>query len=95
MRLDEQERKALRFALKNFKGKAFLFGSRLDLAQKGGDIDLLLIPEKKANSLKLSLKIQTKFFSICEEKIDVSIYDDSLFCKEVLKHAKRLNIERI
>lgn len=95
MRLDAEEKKALRFALKNFKGKVFLFGSRLHAAKKGGDIDLLLIPEKKVNSLKLSLKIQAKFFSICEEKIDVIIYDDSLFCKEVLKYAERLIVERI
>ncbi|MBU1122030.1 MAG: nucleotidyltransferase domain-containing protein [Candidatus Omnitrophota bacterium] len=95
MRLDDQEKKALRFALKEFKGKVYLFGSRVNEAKRGGDIDLLVIPDKKGNHLKLVLKIQTRFFSICEEKLDVIVYDDSLFCKEVLKHAERIIVERI
>ena len=36
MRLDTQEKEALRFALKDFRGKAYLFGSRLDNTKKGG-----------------------------------------------------------
>ena len=35
MRLDTQEREALRFALKDFKGEVYLFGSRLDNTAKG------------------------------------------------------------
>jgi len=62
MRLDIQEKEALRFALKDFKGEVYLFGSRLDDKKKGGDIDILLIPERKITPLKLSLKIQTRFF---------------------------------
>jgi predicted nucleotidyltransferase len=95
MRLDKYEKKALRFALKDFKGDIYLFGSRIDDAKKGGDIDILLIPRKRINPLKLSLKIQTRFFSLCEEKIDVVIYDGGLFCKEVLIHAKRFDIKRV
>ncbi|MBR9690970.1 nucleotidyltransferase domain-containing protein [Candidatus Woesearchaeota archaeon] len=93
MRFYTEEKEALKFALSDFKGKVYLFGSRLDNKKRGGDIDILLIPRKKTNPLKLSLKIQTKFFSKCEEKIDVVIYDSkSIFCKEILKSAKRLDI---
>jgi predicted nucleotidyltransferase len=96
MRLDAQEKEALKYALNDFKGKMYLFGSRLNNMKKGGDIDILLIPEKKTNPLKLALKIQTRFFAKCEEKIDVVIYDDkNIFCQEILKNAKRLDITRI
>jgi predicted nucleotidyltransferase len=95
MRLDMQERGALRFALKDFRGKVYLFGSRLDNAKKGGDIDILLIPEKKVIPLKLSLKVETRFFSRCEERIDVVVYRDTPFCREIIKNAKRLDMSRI
>lgn len=95
MRLDTEEKEALRFALKDFRGKVYLFGSRLDNTKKGGDIDILLIPQRKLPSLKLSLKVQTRFFSRCEEKIDVVVYRDTPFCREIIKNAKRLNIARI
>lgn len=92
MRLDVQGKEALRFALEDFKGEIYLFGSRLDNKKRGGDIDILLIPQKKITSLKLSLKIETRFFSKCEERIDVVVYKDTLFCREILKNAKRLDI---
>lgn len=95
MRLDVQEKEALRFALDDFKGEICLFGSRLDNKKRGGDIDILLIPERKITPLKLSLKIETRFFLKCEERIDVVVYKDTLFCREILKNAKRLDIARI
>lgn len=95
MRLDAVEKAALRFALNDFKGEVYLFGSRLDETKKGGDIDVLLIPRNKVKPLKLSLKIQARFFSKCEERIDVVTYQDTPFCREILKNAKRLDISRI
>ncbi len=95
MRLDMCERKALMYALEDFRGDVYLFGSRVDATKKGGDIDLLLIPKKEKNPLKLSLQVEAKFFSRCEEKIDVVIYTESSFCKEIIKHAKRLDITRL
>ncbi|MEK7853201.1 MAG: nucleotidyltransferase domain-containing protein [Planctomycetota bacterium] len=95
MRLDRCEKKALAYALRDFEGDAYLFGSRVDATKKGGDIDLLLIPQKRNNPLKLSMQIEAKFFSLCEEKIDVVIYTNNSFCKEIIKHAKRLDIARL
>ncbi len=95
MRLDIHEKEALKYALKDFDGDVYLFGSRVDDTKRGGDIDILLIPSRKINPLKLSLRIQAKFFSKCEERIDVVIYKRSPFCQSTLKNAKRLDITRI
>jgi len=95
MRLDKQEKKALKYALQNFQGEIYLFGSRTDNAGRGGDIDILLVPKSASGHFKLALDIQKKFFSHCEENIDVLIYKNSPFCREILKHAKRLDIQRI
>jgi len=96
MRLDREEKEALKFALTDFKGVAYLFGSRLDETKKGGDIDILLISQENIPSLKLSLKVQARFFFKCEERIDVVVYDEkSVFCQEILKSAQRLDLTRI
>lgn len=96
MRIDKQEKEALKYALQDFKGKIFLFGSRLDDSGKGGDIDIMVLPDEKINSLKLSLEIQKQFFYKCEQKLDVIVYKKgNPFCREVLKHGKRLDIQSI
>ena len=83
MRLSKIEAGALKSSLDGFKGKVYLFGSRLNDAKKGGDIDLLLKPAAKTDALTLSLKIRTKFFMACEEDLDVVIYKKGdLFCEE-------------
>ena len=96
MRFDKLEKKALIYALKDFKGKVFLFGSRLDDSGKGGDIDIMVIPDREVNHLKLSIEIQRRFFSRCEQKLDVLVYkENDPFCREVMKHAERLDIRSI
>ncbi len=95
MRLDEKEKKALKFALEKFEGKAYIFGSRNEKERNGGDIDLLLVPEKAVNPVKLSLEVQKKFFSQLEEDIDVVVYDGGEFSKEVLRNAERIDIKGI
>jgi len=76
MRLTEREVQSIKNSfIKIFEhGSIFLFGSRLDDNQKGGDIDLYIVPAvmgelalKKINFL-VSLKK-----SIGEQKIDVVI----------------------
>ena len=95
MRLDEKERKALKFALEKFEGESYIFGSRNEKGKNGGDIDLLLVPKKEVDSVKLSLEIQRRFFSQLEEDIDVFVYDGGLFSREILKNAERIIVERI
>jgi len=92
MRLDVVERKALKYALGEFTGDVYLFGSRVNMKKRGGDIDLLLIPDKKTSSLKMALKVQARYFSQCEQKLDVIVYDDKdPFCREIIKSARRID----
>ncbi len=74
LRLDITEKKALNHALSAFKGQAFVFGSRAEKNRKGGDIDLLLIPQNsKISKDDLSNRIKNRFVSQCDEKIDVVV----------------------
>jgi predicted nucleotidyltransferase len=96
MRFDKHEKEALTYAFQRFKGKIYLYGSRMDDTKRGGDIDLLLIPDEATNPLKLSIEIQKRFFSRCEQKLDVLVYrEGNAFCREVMSHAKRLDIKSI
>lgn len=91
MRLSRIESNALTCSLAGFKGEVYLFGSRVDNAKKGGDIDLLLKPYAKTDALSLSLKVKAGFFALCEEDLDVIVYKKGdLFCEEAIKNAKRI-----
>jgi len=56
------------------KGELYLFGSRVDDTQKGGDIDLLIVPDslQDITAKKISFLVALKR-SIGEQKIDVVI----------------------
>ena len=73
MRLDQEQKQAIDFALNEIDGEVYLFGSRVDDKSRGGDIDILIF--SKEDSYKLSQKVKVKFFSQCEEKIDVIVMD--------------------
>ena len=47
MRLDPRQKAALRAAIKGVSGEVFLFGSRVDDALRGGDIDLLILTHEE------------------------------------------------
>ena len=93
MRLDNTEINALKYAFRDFKGEIYLFGSRVDNNKRGGDIDIIIFPEKKIDQFKMKIKIQKDFFLKCEENLDVVIYNENdLFCKEIIKNAERLTL---
>jgi predicted nucleotidyltransferase len=92
MRLDQTQKKALKIALQNLKtgDEVFLFGSRVDDAKRGGDIDLLIFSQQP--SFELSRKIIRDFFKHCEEKLDVLIItprkmtqEQTLFVRSIQK----------
>lgn len=72
IRLDDAEINALAYALEGVEADGIsLFGSRVERARRGGDIDLLLLTD--APAFETSQKIAVRFFSRCEEKIDVVV----------------------
>lgn len=77
MRLSELERRALAHATRDIDYPVEIFGSRLDEAARGGDIDLIVFAPGLADDerLRLSLRIAVAFRSVCDEKIDVHVLD--------------------
>ncbi|NOR80575.1 MAG: nucleotidyltransferase domain-containing protein [Methyloprofundus sp.] len=63
-----------------FEGELYLFGSRVDDAQKGGDIDLYICPHNQLSAEELfdrKLKFLSKLqMSLGEQKIDIVIAKD-------------------
>ena len=76
MRLNDKEIKIIKSVVGEFdpNGEVKLYGSRINDAQKGGDIDLLIISNKITFSDKLSILIKLKE-KIGDQKIDILIYD--------------------
>jgi predicted nucleotidyltransferase len=79
MRLSDAERRTLRHAIRDIAYEVSVFGSRLDPAKRGGDIDLIVLaPDLAADErLALSLRIAVAFRGVCDEKIDVHVVNPS------------------
>ena len=91
MRLSKKEANFLKESLKKYiaKAKVYLFGSRADDAEKGGDIDVLIIGDRK---LTLNEKIDVKiafYKKFGEQKIDIVS-----FIKEEESSFKELALEK-
>jgi len=95
MRITERERRVLRdAALEAFGADStvFLFGSRVDDARRGGDIDLLLETGKTGHAA--IFESQLRFFAMVklalgEQKIDVLVdYPDRESRPEILRIAR-------
>lgn len=80
-RLDDTQKQALIKALESVEGEIYLFGSRVDLQKKGGDIDILIFSETD-EVMKLKLDIQTKYFMEADESIDIVIMNPKKIEKE-------------
>ena len=92
MRLTQYEIDSIKKAFKeSFKdGKVYLFGSRVDDTQRGGDIDLYLVTSKifddeRERKVKFLIKLDEY---IGEQKIDVVMAKDKnrLIEKEALRY---------
>jgi len=93
-RLDDSEIAALSYALEQAPaGEIHLFGSRVDADKKGGDIDLLLFTD--ADAFETSRLLATRFFSQCEEKIDVIVMNPRQLTEDqvvFLAHIEKVKI---
>ena len=82
MRLSDFEREAIKTCIKRYFGeesKIYLFGSRVDNAKKGGDIDIYVIAEyKDINEILLKIKAKRCIKNrIGEQRIDIVISKDT------------------
>ncbi|MDC7218893.1 MAG: hypothetical protein PQJ59_03070 [Spirochaetales bacterium] len=80
MRLTQFEIDAIKSSFKKIyhEGKLYVFGSRLDDNEKGGDIDLYLCPEQNGeSSLKKRQFLVDLKQKIGDQKIDVILSRDS------------------
>ena len=94
MRLTQQQATAIKINFTNFfhSGKIYLFGSRADDSQKGGDIDLYIsTPNKENLAYKKIQFLATLKRDIGEQKIDV-VFDYGQN-RLIDKKAKREGIE--
>jgi hypothetical protein len=63
------------------------------LKKRGGDIDVLLVPDTKISSLRMVLKMRARFFSQCEQELDVVVFNEKdPFAREIMRSAMRTNI---
>ena len=93
VRLDAEEVAALKEALRDVPGEVWLFGSRTELSRRGGDIDILVLTEQPA--FETSRAIATRFFSLCEEKLDVVVLDPAHLSPEQSEFLERIGKVRI
>ena len=96
MRLTKEEVASINRAFKETfgEGKVYLFGSRVDDTQRGGDIDLYLVPAKKFDDeRKRKIRFLIKLDEyIGEQKIDVILAKDRnrLIEREALQNGVEL-----
>ncbi len=73
-RLKEYQINALKQIFKDIEGELYLFGSKVDINRKGGDVDILLIsPNKENTNLKTQLNLTRSYQQIVDERIDIQI----------------------
>lgn len=94
IRLDEEEIGALAYALAAAPpGEIALFGSRAEPNRRGGDIDVLLLSE--APAFETAQTIAVRFFSRCEEKIDVVVINPNAITPEQQDFLNRIQRVRL
>ena len=79
VRLSAHQQKMIKLCFQEVfqAGEVYLFGSRVDVARKGGDIDLYLIPDDQQHLLHKKIQFLARLKRrIGEQKIDVVFASD-------------------
>ncbi len=78
MRLSEKEIKIIKHKIQSIFGETviYLFGSRVNDAKQGGDIDLYIVPKHNENLFKKKIKIKTILEDILYKPVDIVIAKD-------------------
>ena len=94
MRLEPGNRKVVVDAVKAFDSKArvWLFGSRVDDAKRGGDIDIAVLSGKLGRMEQMAVK-RVIMDAIGEQKLDIVVSSDGQepFFRMVLESGVRLD----
>jgi len=94
LRLKLEQQKAIKKLAADFfdTSMVFIFGSRADFSQKGGDIDIYIQTQKKENILKSKLSFLREFEKLFgEQKVDLLV-DNGTKRKEIFEIAKKEGI---
>ena len=85
MRLTDKEISIIKNNIYSFlnEAKIYLFGSRLDLSKKGGDIDLFII--SKDINYEKKIKIKSKLKQLLKKPVDIVCHKD--FGRDIEKEA--------
>lgn len=93
MRLANEEQSVISDTIHQSDADAqiYLFGSRIDDAAKGGDIDLLVLSKKINLMTKLDILAQLHQ-KLGDRKIDIAVYPDAIrpFPRMVMREGVRL-----
>ncbi len=74
-RLKEYQFSALEKVFDGLPGEVYLFGSKVNLQRKGGDIDILWIcPNDDLRTLQKKLELTVKYQKMFDERIDIQIF---------------------
>ncbi|TAH00984.1 MAG: nucleotidyltransferase domain-containing protein [Sphingobacteriales bacterium] len=76
------------------KAKIYLFGSRVDDAKKGGDIDLLISTDNNTQNQrdKINLLIVNLILAMGEQKIDI-LFDNQQIKSSIIATALKTGIQ--
>ena len=92
MRLSSKEKSIIKEQITMLFGEAdvYLFGSRVDDAKKGGDIDLYIIPQISDKLFKKKMKIKVMLEDALDKPVDIVVAKNKerLIEQEALKGLK-------
>jgi predicted nucleotidyltransferase len=80
MRITEKERSQIKTLVQQVfgeKSRVYLFGSRVSMDKKGGDIDLFVEPQILNNPFEQKITLMTKLqLALGDQKIDIVLASD-------------------
>jgi len=92
IRLNPEEIKIIKNIINKIFGKCdiYIFGSRMDLNKKGGDVDIFVIPQNYEDLYEKRIKAKINLKDALFRNIDIVIHKDfnNLIEKEALKGIK-------
>jgi predicted nucleotidyltransferase len=89
LRLNKFEIETIKKIIFKYFGKSeiYIFGSRLDLSKKGGDIDIYVVPKNKDNLYEKRINAKMELEEKLLIPVDIVIHKDYNF--EIEKKAKK------